>query len=166
MAPKQRRSRSAPAHVVASTATPTSPAVQVVSTPSLGARLDRLQTCPTNRVLARTLDGTHVGLAGLGDRLYRLTFPGFFRVGYALDSWWIRFATEEEQRDTGRWWADAPFQPRCMIFPNGEIADANHCIGKEGDTVTVLHMQAAYDDLEEVPCMDLSGVATPRTPRP
>ncbi len=53
------------------------------------------------RVKVYTMDGTQIGLPGVGEGDNRLTFPRRFLVGDALRARdWIRFATPEERAAT------------------------------------------------------------------
>ena len=89
--------------------------------------LSRLGAAAANResrVRAYTLDGVQVGLAGVGEGDQRLTFPACYLVGDALRApaeHWVRFASAEEEAQTGRWYAPAGFQPAALVYENGVV---------------------------------------------
>ena len=134
--------------------------------------LSRLEAAAANgksRVRAYTLDGVQVGLAGVGEGDKRLTFPAYYLVGDALRSpaaHWLRFASAEEEAQTGRWYAPAGFRPAAVVYENGVIAEPIWPVGLEGCTVSVLAQDPRPTLSEEKPCADVDGIKTPPTPLP
>ena len=134
--------------------------------------LSRLGAAAANResrVRAYTLDGVQVGLAGVGEGDQRLTFPAGCIVGDALRApaaYWLRFASAEEEAQTGRWYAPAGFQPAAVVYENGTLADSVWPIGLEGCTVSVMAQVPRPTLSEEKPCADVDEIKTPPTPPP
>lgn len=125
-----------------------------------------IQVCEysTTRVKVYDLSGTQIGLPGMGEDKQRLTFPAKFRVQAALSSGpWVQFATAEEEKVMGNWWAIAKTQPASIIFASGDIASSDLPIGFETGQVTALS-QAAQVNLFEQPSGSLDDVQTPSYP--
>ena len=145
----------------------TDTACKVLSTRALSlwnCRLAEMQ-CAPYRVRAYTLEGVQVCVVGLGEGDQRLTFPAHYTVGDALrDSDWIRFASELEEKNTGRWWAKAGFQPASIIFGNDKVASDEMPIGMGGATVHVLLQQRHLEIVQEKPCAEVDDITTPPTP--
>ena len=72
------------------------------------------------RVTAYTAAGIQCCLPGLGDDL---TFPSTWSVRSALNgSLWVRFATEDEKKASGKWWHLLEFEPKAILHSNGTHA--------------------------------------------
>ena len=130
----------------------------------------QVDTNPENRVTAYTIAGVQCCLPGLGEDL---RFPRSWTVQMALNSGlWIRRATEEEARVSGKWYTLLEFEPKAILFSNGTNAFDQELLSACGDTVTVLaqpHVLPPTETpfpgfLEE--CIDVSGLGTPPTPPP
>ena len=147
--------------------------------------LSRLGAAAANResrVRAYTLDGVQVGLADVGEGNQRLTFPACYLVGDALRApaqHWVRFASAEEEAQTGRWYAPAGFQPAALLYENGVVAAPLWPIGLEGCKVSVLAQDLTLSEekpcadvnqdltlSEEKPCADVDEIKTPPTRPP
>ena len=125
----------------------------------------------TYRVKVFTLKGVQIGLPGVGEGVNRLTFPAGYVIKEAMDApIWIRFATEKEiEEETpagfhGPWWREIDFKPRAFVHCDGTPAFENQPIGLRGDTITVLAQAIEPVPVEELPCIDVSGIETPPTP--
>ena len=122
-----------------------------------------------DRVKVFTLKGVQIGLPGVGEGVNRLTFPEGYVIKEALDApIWIRYATTEEIAQTPvgvhvQWWRELDFTPKAFCHCDGTPAFENQPIGLCGDTITAL-AQAAEQPVQEIPCLDVSGIATPPTP--
>ena len=125
------------------------------------------------RVKVFTLKGVQIALPWVGEGVNRLTFPAGYVIKQALDApvdVWIRFATTEEiaQAPAGfhaQWWQELDFKPKAFCHCDGTPAFENQPIGLRGDTITALAQAAEQPLVQEIPCLDVSGIATPPTPR-
>ena len=108
---------------------------QPVSEQQLNARQVRLRFVAndrTTRITVHDISGNQIGLSGVGEHEQRLTFPARYLVGDALAaSNWIRFASDEEQAQTDKWWAFAGIRPACILYANGVVAAPDMPIGFE-----------------------------------
>ena len=130
-----------------------------------------LSTNRAQRVLAYTVGGGQVGLAGFTKE--GLGFPAPYGVGAALASpHWVRPATAEEIaeghdliRSGDKCFKPLEWQPRSMIHSNGALAFANEEIGLFGSHVTVLHGAPKLQQHEDghIPC-DAAPESPPSTP--
>ena len=115
------------------------------------------------RVVAWTLGGERVGLAGVGEGTQKLSFPSCYEVGAALRSpHWARALTPtgaSAAREQPLGW-----RPKAIVFRTGRVAAEHEPIGLEGPEVTVLPQHAEPIPWADRPCADLSGVSTPDTP--
>ena len=124
-----------------------------------------------SRVKVYTLEGVQIGLPGVGEGVNRLTFPAGYVIKDAMDApIWIRFATEkeiEEETPAGfnaRWWREIDFKPRAFCYCDGTLAFENQPIGLCGPTITALAQTVEPELVQEIPCIDVSGIETPPTP--
>ena len=123
------------------------------------------------RVKVFTLEGVQIGLPGVGEGVNRLTFPAGYVIKQALDApIWIRFATSGEMAETpagfhAQWWREIDFKPKAFCHCDGTPAFETQRIGLRGDTITALAQVAEQLLVQEIPCLDVSGIATPPTPR-
>ena len=125
----------------------------------------------TYRVKVFTLKGVQIGLPRVGEGVNRLTFPAGYVIKEAMDApIWIRFATEKEiEEETpagfhGPWWREIDFKPRAFCYCDGTLAFENQPIGLRGDTITALVQAAEQPLVQALPCIDVSGIATPPIP--
>ena len=125
----------------------------------------------SDRVKVFTLEGVQIGLPGVGEGVNRLTFPAGYVIKQALDApIWIRFATIDEIAQTpagcqAQWWRELDMKPKAFCYCNGTPAFENQPIGLRGDTITALAQAAEQPLVQAKPCLDVSGIATPPTPR-
>ena len=125
------------------------------------------------RVTAYTAAGIQCCLPGLGDDL---TFPSTWSVQSALNGGlWVRFATEDEKKASGKWWHLLEFEPKAILHSNGTHAFDREQLGDYGDRVTVLAQRRVFQSpgscppegvAASEPTIDLSLVPTPPTPPP
>ena len=111
------------------------------------------------------LNGTQIGLAGVGEGDERLTFPSHFQVGEALASpHWIRFA--EPSDGTSKWYVilDPDRAPKAIVYKDGTSAFEGQPIGMKGEWVTALVQPPTQPPITNGICLDLSDVKTPPTP--
>ena len=126
----------------------------------------------TYRVKVFTMEGVQIGLPGVGEGANRLTFPAGYVIKQALDApIWIRFATTEEIAQTpagfhSRWWQELDVKPMAFCHCDGTPAFEFQPIGLRGDTITAIAQAPDQTWVEEKPCLDVSGIATPPTPTP
>ena len=123
------------------------------------------------RVKVYTLEGVQIGLPGVGEGVNRLTLPAGYVIKEAMEApLWIRFATEkeiEEETPAGfnaRWWREINFKPRAFCYCDGMLAFENQPIGLCGPTITALAQTVEPELVQEIPCIDVSGIETPPTP--
>ena len=123
------------------------------------------------RVKVFTMEGVQIGLPGVGEGVNRLTFPAGYVIKEAMNApIWIRFATPGEMAQEtpagfhAQWWREIDFKPKAFCHCNGTPAFENQPIGLYGDTITALAQAAKQPLVEELPCIDVSGIATPPTP--
>ena len=98
------------------------------------------------RVKVYTLEGVQIGLPGVGEGANRLTLPAGYVIKEAMEApLWVRFATEKEIEEE-------------------TLAFENQPIGLCGPTITALAQTVEPELVQEIPCIDVSGIETPPTP--
>ena len=141
---------------------------QPLSAQQITARQNRLRLVAndrTTRISVHDISGTQIGLSEVGELEQRLTFPSRYLVGDALAaSNWVRFASNEEQVQSVRWWAFAETRPACVVYANGVVAAYDMPIGFDAEYVTAL-AQEEQIYYEDIPCGSLDDVHTPRSLR-
>ena len=77
----------------------------------------------------------------------------------------IRFATPEELEHDNTWYRAAPFKPARFVHEDGNLVALGQAMGLRGITLTALRNVPQETQAMEVPCADVSHIATPPTPR-
>ena len=141
---------------------------QPLSAQQMTARQNRLRWVAndrTTRITVHDISGTQIGLSEVGDHEQRLTFPSRYLVGDALAaSNWVRFASNEEQAQSGRWWVFAETRPACIVYASRVVAAHGMPIGFDTEYVTAL-AQEPQISYEDIPPGSLDNVHTPRSLR-
>ena len=140
-----------------------------------------------DRVKIYTIGGVQIGLAGVGEKDERLTFPAGWTFSELLacpPQHWIRFATEDELEEaicngeSPRWYrflSDCQEHiPKSFIHgepSNGKIAYSNERLGLYGTTVTAMTqpLEQSYleeDYIDDGSQINLDHIKTPPTPPP
>jgi len=118
----------------------------------------------SHRVRVYMLNGTMVGIAGVGEGDDILTLPSNFLVGTALQSpHWIRFAKTSDGTSALCVPLGKDCTPKSIVYKDGSIAYGYETIGRRGDWVTAL-VQPPKQEPFHKRRLDVSGVKTPPTP--
>ena len=114
------------------------------------------------RIRAYNMNGERIGVAGVGERNQRLTFPAELRVGAVLGfTHWIKAAPSESEK----WYVVmGDWRPTAVIFKDGRLAVPDDPIGKEGEEVTIVDTDLSHLVVEDKEMPSLEGIRTPRTP--
>ena len=133
---------------------------------TFGTRYSRIYLNSTDsRVRVHLLNGTRIGLAGVGEGDERLTFHSHFQVGEALHSpHWVRFA--EPSDETSNWYVilDPDRAPKAIVYKDGTAAFEGQSIGLKGEWVTALVPPPTQRPFWSRIFLDVSGMKTPPTP--
>ena len=93
----------------------------------------------THRVRVYTMNGTQIGLIGVGEGKNKLTFPAHYLVKKALKCKdWIREATANELEQDATWWRFLDFQPKALIHKEGSVAFELQPMGLLGSQMQAL----------------------------
>ena len=122
-------------------------------------------TSKAERVRVHLLNGTQIGLVGVGEGDELLTFPSHYLVGEALRSpHWIRKAEPSDK--TNKWYVilDPDRAPKAIVHKDGTTALPGELIGMKGEWATALVQPSTQPPIPSVECLDISDVKTPTTP--
>ena len=137
------------------------------------ARVARLNDCSrwrSTHVKVWTARAVQIGVLEVGENEERLTFPVSYLVGDALKPGitWMRFATDDEMREDGRWWWRSEVQPQTLLHACSDgiplVAVPKHPMGLFGNHLEAVEQRRRPEPVVDMPFADFDGISIPSTP--